>query len=71
MNTVYIKHPRIDGDPVAVPESSLPHHTAAGWVQVEPPAPPVRHRRERPVPEPVVAKRPTRTRRSTATPQED
>lgn len=32
MNKVRITHPDIEGSEVEVPEQSLPHHRAAGWV---------------------------------------
>lgn len=35
-------HPNIDGDPVAVPKSAVPHYTGGGWEECEPPPPRVR-----------------------------
>lgn len=32
MNMVKITHPAIEGSEIEVPEQSLPHHRAAGWV---------------------------------------
>lgn len=42
MNLVYMRHPKVDGEPAAVPRSAVPHYTAGGWEECEPPAPRVR-----------------------------
>lgn len=42
METVYVRHPNVGGDPVAVPKSAVPHYTAGGWEECDPPAPRVR-----------------------------
>lgn len=43
MNTVWMQHPQLPRDQlIEVPESSVPHHRAAGWQVVD--APPVEPR---------------------------
>lgn len=39
MGLIRIKHPTLDGRVVEVPEESLIHHAAAGWVPAGEPTP--------------------------------
>jgi hypothetical protein len=37
-----MRHPKVDSPPVGVPKSAVPHYTAGGWEECEPPQPPMR-----------------------------
>lgn len=39
MDTVYMRHPKIGGPPAEVPKSAVPHYSAGGWEECEPPEP--------------------------------
>lgn len=37
-----MRHPKIDGPPAEVPKSAVPHYSAGGWEECEPPEPRLR-----------------------------
>lgn len=37
--SVRMEHPDLPGQPITVPESAVPHHAAAGWVEAPEPEP--------------------------------
>jgi hypothetical protein len=59
MNFVFMQHPDLPGQTIAVDELAVPHHAAAGWEQVpaDTPADPA------PAPEPAPAPAPGAARR--------
>ncbi|MEU3281771.1 hypothetical protein [Streptomyces antibioticus] len=73
--TVWMRHPALPSEQlIQVPETSVPHHQAAGWEVTEPPAPKPKPAAaveasaadapEDPAPDEAAATKPTRKRRA-------